>query len=254
MEPIFGGMIAFLKFVMLCSGGTLVTGALFETKDIWKGWVPKVKPKTVDSIFSGEYEHETVLGLTRHGKTYGAIKSLARLKEEAVFFYNTQHEVVGKEWTTVDPSIHEWEQVEYLLSKNKKVNWLPSTKIEDMHNEIIFIVDKLYNGQKRNMKMVFDEVHLFRKKALEQIQRVATTGLRWGIRGVFISQRPAKVDNTLYTQSTNHIVYALGLADYEYLKNQGFPMDDLKDKVKGEKYVFVTFNQKEVSELKTIKK
>lgn len=254
MEPIFGGMLAFLKFVMVCSGGTLVTGALFETKDIWKGWVPKMKPKVVDSIFSGEYEHETVLGLTRHGKTYGAIKSLARLKDEAVFFYNTQHEVVGKEWTTVDPSIHEWEQVEYLLSKNKKVNWLPSTKIEDMHNEIIFIVDKLYNGQKRNMKMVFDEVHLFRKKALEQIQRVATTGLRWGIRGVFISQRPAKVDNTLYTQSTNHIVYALGLADYEYLKNQGFPMDDLKDKVKGEKYVFVTFNQKEVSELKTIKK
>jgi hypothetical protein len=252
MEPIFGTMVAFLKFVAWCSGGTLATGVLYETKDIWKGILPKMKVKEVESIFTEHKEHSTVLGITRHGKTYATIKSLSRMKNEAVFFYNTQHEKVGKEWTTVDPRYNEWSQVEYLLSKNKKVNWLPSTKIPDMHKEIEYIVDQLYNGEMRNVRIAFDEVHLFRKKALEQIQRVATTGLRWGMRGVFISQRPAKVDNTLYTQSTNHVIFALGSADYQYLHGQGFPIDDLQQKVQGEKYVFVNFNQKEVSEPKKI--
>jgi hypothetical protein len=252
MEPIFGGMVAFLKFVAWCSAGTITTGVLYETKDIWKGLIP-MKKKEVDSVFTDHKEHTTILGITRHGKTYAGIKSMAHIKDEAVFFYNTQHEKVGKEFTTVDPRYHEWDQVEYLLSKNKKINWLPSTRIDDMQKEIVFIVDKLYNGEVRNMRLVVDEVHLFTKEALKQIQRVATTGLRWGIRGVFISQRPAKVDNTLYTQSTNHVIFALGSADYQYLNGQGFPIDKLKDSVKGEKYVFVTFDQKEVSEPKTIK-
>ena len=254
MEPIFGGMLAFLKFVAWCSGGTLATGILYETKDVWKGILPKMKVKEVESIFTEHKEHGTVLGITRHGKTYGAIKSMERIKDEAVFFFNTQHEKVGSKWTTVDPRYNEWEQVEYLLENKKKINWLPSTRIEDMHSEIVYIVDKLYNGEMRNVRVVFDEVHLFKKKALEQIQRIATTGLRWGMRGVFISQRPAKVDNTLYTQSTNHVIFALGSADYQYLHGQGFPIEELKEKVRGEKYIFVSFDQKEVSEPKTIKK
>jgi hypothetical protein len=251
MEPIFGGMVAFLKFVAWCSGGTLLTGALYETKDVWGGLLT-VKVKETESIFTEHKEHSTVLGITRHGKTYATIKSLERLNNEAVFFYNTQHEKVGKSWTTVDPRLHEWEQVEYLLAKGKKINWLPSTKIDDMQKEIIFIVEKLYNGEMRNVRVAFDEVHLFTKGALKQIQRVATTGLRWGMRGVFISQRPAKVDNTLYTQSTNHVIFALGSADYQYLHGQGFPIEELKQKVKGEKYVFVNFDQKEVSVPKKI--
>ena len=249
MEPIFGGMIAFLKFVMWCSGGTLATGVLYETKDVWKGWI-KMKPKEVDSIFTEHKEHTVELGITRHGKTWAGIKSLERLQGEAVLFFNTQHEKVGSKWTTVDPSQHEWFQVEALLEKNKKINWLPSTDLEEMQKEIEYIVKQLYNGQMRNMRFAIDEVHLFTKGALNQIRRVATTGLRWGIRGVFISQRPAKVDNTLYTQSTNHVIFALGKADYKYLKDQGFPVEEIGI---DEKYVFVTFNQKEASELKTIK-
>jgi hypothetical protein len=249
---IFGGMTAFLKFVVWCSVGTLATGAIYETRELWKGSFTKMKSKNVDTIFTKHKEHSTVLGITRHGKTYAAIKSLRLLRDEAVFFYNTQHEKVGEGWTTVDPNVHEWEQVEYLLSKNKKVNWLPSTKIDDMQNEIVYIVDRLYNGESRNVRIAFDEVHLFTKNALKQIQRIATTGLRWGMRGVFISQRPAKVDNTLYTQSTNHVIFALGSADYQYLHGQGFPIDELKQKIQGEKYIFVNFDQKEVSEPKKI--
>jgi hypothetical protein len=252
MEPIFGGMVAFLKFVMWCSGGTLATGVLYETKDTWKGLFKLNKPKEVSSFFEHE-EHSTVLGITRHGKTYATIKSLAHIKNEAVFFFNTGHEKVPGGFTDVDPRYHEWEQVEYLLSKNKKINWIPSTRIDEMQKQVIYIIDKLYNGEKRNMRLVIDEVHLFQKESLKAIQRIATTGLRWGMRGVFISQRPAKVDNTLYSQSTNHVIFALGSADYQYLHGQGFPIDKLQEFVNGEKYVFVTYDQKDVSGPKTIK-
>lgn len=239
---------------MWCSGGTLLTGTLYETRNMWGGLIKvKTKPKVVNSIFTDHKEHTVELGITRHGKTWAGIKSLERLNGEAVLFFNTQHEKVGKGWTTVDPSLHEWDQVEALLQKNRKINWLPSTDLDEMQKEIIFIVKQLYNGEKRNLRFAIDEVHLFTKEALNQIRRVATTGLRWGIRGVFISQRPAKVDNTLYTQSTNHVIFALGNADYTYLKGQGFPSEEIMLKVDGEPYVFVTYNQKETSDLKTIK-
>jgi hypothetical protein len=237
------------------TSGLLVVKAGYETFDIWKGILPKMnKPGEVKTIFTDHKEHTTVLGITRHGKTFAAIQALARMNDEAIFFYNTQHEKVPTSFTTVDPRQHEWDQVEYLLSKNKKINWLAATKIDNMHKEIIFVIDKLYNEEVRNVRLVIDEVHLFTKAALKEIQRVATTGLRWGIRGVFISQRPAKVDNTLYTQSTNHVIFALGNSDYNYLQQQGFPSDEIRQKVNGEPYIFVTYNQKEISEAKTIKK
>jgi hypothetical protein len=248
-------MKAFLMKVAWGTSSLIVVKAGYETYDLWKGILPKMNNiQETESIFSSHKEHTTVLGITRHGKTFAAIHSLARMKDEAVFFYNTQHEKVPSGFTTVDPRQHEWEQVEHLLQKNRKINWIAATKIENMHKEIIFIVDKLYNEEVRNVRLVIDEVHLFKKAALQEIQRVATTGLRWGIRGVFISQRPAKVDNTLYTQSTNHVIFALGNSDYKYLKEQGFPSEEIQAAVNGEPYLFVTFNQKEVSSVKTIKK
>lgn len=247
-------MKAFLMKVFWGTSGLIATKIGYETFDMWKGIFKLNNAEIVDSIFTEHEEHGTVLGITRHGKTAATLKSLARLKDEGVLFYNTQHEEkIPSGFTTVDPRQHDWEQVEHLLSKNKKINWIPATKIENMHKEIVYIVDKLYNGEKRNVRLVIDEVHLFKKQALAEIQRVATTGLRWGIRGVFISQRPANVNNDLYTQSTNHVIFALGAADYEYLGNKGFPVDEIKEKIKGEKYHFVTFDQKEVSGTKTIK-
>jgi hypothetical protein len=239
------GILGFIKFVGYSAGGSLSLAFLHETGLLKKiGEIAMTnKVKMIDS-FPLEHEHTTVLGTTRFGKTFSTIKSLDRMENEAVLFFNTGHsEDIPKSWVTFDPSIHEWSQMETLLSANRKINFIPSTVIEKMEGQLSYIVDKLYNGTKRNVRLVIDETHLFKKVALGNIIRVATTGLRWGIRGVFITQRPAKMDNTLYTQSTNHVIFALGLMDYSYLKNNGFPIDELQI---NEKYIFRVFNQREV--------
>jgi predicted YcjX-like family ATPase len=76
--------------------------------------------------------------------------------------------------------------------------------------------------------------------------RLATTGLGRGYKCIFISQRPAMIDNTLLTQSTKHILFAIGLNDASYLKNNGFPSEEIMQRTGQEKYIFVEFDQKTV--------
>lgn len=248
---IFGGMLTFLKLTGWAVGGLLSTAFVYET-GLYK-LVRWKKMKTLDT-FLGTPEHRTVLGVTQHGKTYASLLSMVRVKDRAGIFFNVQDVPVPKGFVDVNVKDHTWEQIERLMEKKRKINWIPSTDIDQMQKEISFIVTKLYNGTKRNVILAVDEVHLLDKKALKDVIRVATTGIRWGIYGVFISQRPAKVDNTLYSQSTLHVVFALNNVDYKYLEGQTFPSQEMKDLVKGEKYIFAVFNQKEVSGPYTIEK
>jgi predicted YcjX-like family ATPase len=91
---------------------------------------------------------------------------------------------------------------------------------------------------------VIDEVHLFRNEGKKALIRLATTGLGRGYKCIFISQRPAMIDNTLLTQSTKHILFAIGLNDASYLKSNGFPSEEIMNRTGQEKYIFVEFDQK----------
>lgn len=247
----FGQMVFFLKVVSWAVGGLLTTAFVYES-GLYKILVRRFdKVKKIGS-FLGSNEHTTVLGVTQHGKTFASLKSMVRVKDKAGIFFNVQDVPVPKGFVDVRADQNEWEQIERLLQQKRKINWIPSTDIDEMKKEISYIVKKLYNGSKRNVILAVDEVHLLDKAALKDVIRVATTGIRWGIIGVFISQRPAKVDNTLYSQSTKHVVFALNNVDYKYLESQAFPSQEIKEIVKGEKYVFAVFDQKEVTGAYTI--
>jgi hypothetical protein len=232
----FTQAVIFLKVVGYGVTGLLSVAFLHESgllKGVKFSMIKKVK------AFELENEHTTVMGITRHGKTYATILTLSKLAGEGVLFFNTQHETVPPNYVEFNPDLHSWEQIENLLKKNRKINFLPSTDPEQMQKQLSGIIRKLYNGEKRNLRLAIDEVHLFKKTSLNDLIRVATTGLRWGIKGIFLTQRPAKVDNTLLTQSTKHIIFRVGLNDYDYLQQHGFPAEQLKLE---EKYHFKTFD------------
>jgi hypothetical protein len=204
--------------------------------------VKKVKKFTIGN------EHCTVLGLTQHGKTYGLIKTLDSMNEPILFF-NTNDtslkESKGK-WIEGNGG-HSIEQLLYALKKGYKVNFIPSDDVEGMEKQLGGIVKAVYQEGRFSFRFAIDEVHLFRKEGKQALIRLASTGLGRGYKCVFISQRGAMVDNTLLTQSTKHILFALGLNDYSYLKTNGFPSEDIKEKTGNEKYKFVEFDQKEVN-------
>lgn len=188
--------------------------------------------------------HTCVLGTTRHGKTYAIIETLAQVKE-GVFFFNTQLETMPKNFVEANGS-NSFEQIDYLLQQGRKVNFIPATDKEQRQKQLELIIKKLYDGQKRNIRFVVDEAHLYKKGSLAMVQEVATTGLRFGIKGVFISQRGALMDNTLISQSNMFVCFHLNGHDIEYLKNYGFPVEEMQQRIGGEKYLFCTYDNKTV--------
>lgn len=194
-------------------------------------------------------EHATVIGLTQHGKTYATIKTLENMNEGIIFF-NSQHTAVGKGWVEATPA-NSADQIIGAAAKGHRINFLPSDEdIDKMSKQLKAITDELYKQGRMNVRFVIDEVHLFwmckDNGGKTALLRLATTGLGRGFKCVFLSQRGAKVDNTLYTQSTKHIIFALGKLDVAYMKNNGFPVEEITKKTGNEYYKFVEFDQKEV--------
>lgn len=247
MMMYLGGAIYILKVAATMAGVGLVT-TLAMDKDLHV--IARKIKKKVGGRMKGlkgiplDDCHIVVLGLTRHGKTYALKKSLASVSE-GVFFFNTQLEEMPG--TFIDASgANAWEQIDGLLEEGRKVNFLPSTDKEARQKQLQVIIKKLYDGRKRNIRFVVDEAHLFKKEALAAVQEIATTGLRFGIRGVFISQRGALLDNTLISQSNQYIFFYMNNHDREYFKNYGFPIEEIQERINGEKYLFCTYDNKEI--------
>lgn len=242
-------MVSLLKLTLGCTVGGLVV-TLFNDKDIHK-LIKKVGLKMVKKVkkFDIGNEHATILGLTQHGKTYGVIKTLDAMKE-AILFFNTNHTplkgVISK-WYDATGG-HDTNQIIYALRNGYKVNFLPSDDVEGMEKQLKAITDAIYQeGRGFSFRFVIDEVHLFSKEGKKALIRLASTGLGRGYKCIFISQRPAMIDNTLLTQSTKHIVFAIGLNDASYLRMNGFPSDEIMKRTGQQKYIFVEFDQKNVN-------
>lgn len=212
------------------------------------GGLLKVNVKTIKAI-PLENEHTTGLGLTRHGKTYAIIKSVEGLKEGVLFINVQREELSANKWTRANGN-NTPGQIFDLLKQGRKINYTPSDELEQFSKEVGFLITNLYLYGDVNVRIVIDEVHLLsqckNKDGINGCIRLATTGLRRGYKGVFITQRPAMLHNTLYSQSLNHILFALGKVDESYLKEKGFPVAEIVERTRNEKYVFVTFDQKEV--------
>lgn len=242
------GAVSLLKLTLGCTvGGLLVTMA--SDKDI-HSLVGGMKLRMVKKVrkFDIGNEHGTVLGLTQHGKTYGMIKTLDSMKEPILFF-NTNHtplKGVKDKWYDATGG-HDTNQIIYALKEGYKVNFLPSDDVDGMEKQLKAITDEIYKqGRSFSFRFVIDEVHLFRNEGKKALIRLASTGLGRGYKCIFISQRPAMIDNTLLTQSTKHIIFAIGLNDASYLKTNGFPSEEIMKRTAQEKYIFVEFDQKTV--------
>jgi hypothetical protein len=245
-----GVAVSLLKLTTWCAVGGLTVTFLHDEdihrlmKKVGGKMVKRVKKFDIESN-----EHTTVLGLTQHGKTYGLIKTMDKMKG-AILFFNTNHtplKGVSSKWYDAHGG-HDINQILYALKEGYKVNFLPSDDNEGMEKQLKAITDAVYNMGRGKIKFRFaiDEVHLFKKEGKYALIRLASTSLGRGIPCIFISQRPAMIDNTLLTQSTKHIVFAIGLNDASYLKTNGFPSDEIMQRTKQEKYVFVEFDQKTV--------
>lgn len=244
MVGVLASFITFLKVVSVGAGSVLVSKI---TVDIMNSeWWDKRMVKSFNTLkgYPLNDGHTVVLGMTRHGKTWATMETFKNVKE-GVLFFNVQQEETPKTFIKVDMFCSITTIIE-ALERGEKINYIPSTDLEIMAKEICLIIRNLYDGSKRNIYFIIDECHLFKKESLAQIQRIATTGLRFGIKGVFCSQRGALIDNTLISQSTFFVTFYNNQQDVNYWNGYGFPIEEMMERIGGEKYLFCTYDGKEI--------
>jgi hypothetical protein len=171
--------------------------------------------------------HTIVLGLTQSGKTY-AVKKILTNSSEGVLFFNTQQEIL-EGFTKADKKTP-FSIILKLLKLKRKINYMPDTRIKTQFIEINFLINQLFeNGFFTKLRPIFfvvDEAHLFEGESLDSITRIATSGIRWGINGIFISQRPANLNNTLMSQSSHMLIFKCNM-ESQYFKNYSIPIEEI---------------------------
>lgn len=185
--------------------------------------------------------HTTVVGMTRSGKTYAVQKSVERVKQ-GVFFFNTQHIPVSNKFIDVTGA-DSAEAILKALRKGEKINFLPSR--DTRWKQLKAVIKMLYEATERSLMDIYvivDEIHLTDKEALRACVEVATTGIRWGLKGVFISQRPALIDNTIMNQSMQFVFLKTTL-EKKYLESYGLPYEAIKAGLeKGGQYAYMVYD------------
>lgn len=197
--------------------------------------------------------HSTVIGLTRSGKTWATKQSLARRKEGVIFF-NIQLEDMPKPFVEANCK-NSLGQIVAAIKKGKKINYLPQRNNEMRELELIALINICYDAgftQKKNIFFAVDEVHLYKKAALDKLEEIATTGLRFGVNGIFISQRPANISNTLMTQSSQMVIFKTNM-ESTYFQRYSMPADLIQDRLsKAGEYSYLVWNWQELSQAKKV--
>jgi len=195
------------------------------------------------------YGHTLVIGQTQQGKTY-AVNKILKNQNKGCLFFNTQLESLNG-YIKVNNSTN-FKTIKELLKKGNKLNYEPVSKISIQGQEIRFLITQLFeNGnfsKENNIFIAIDEVHLFQKESLQAIERIATSGLKFGLNGIFLSQRPANISNTLMSQSVEMIIFKCSM-ESQYFKNYDIPIDIILEKIKKNgRYSFCSYNFSELNE------
>jgi len=190
----------------------------------------------------------TVIGLSQSGKTTAVKESLKSIKDKGVFFFNYKRDQMPNHYIEAN-SKNSIDIIKWALKNQKKINYLPSDDLKIAQLELEYLINNLHS-LKDHTKIIFiiDEVHLLQKNkdTLNELIRLSTTGLSFGKQSVWISQRPALIDNTLMTQSEKFVIFKTSM-ETAYMKSHYFPVEDIQKKINaGGKYAYVEYDYKEV--------
>lgn len=186
-------------------------------------------PRSVKRLINFD-GHTVVIGITGSGKTYAIKQSLRGVRNRGVLFFNTQFEDMPNDFIKTGGR-DSLSSIKQALRGGHKLNFLPSDDLEIQKEQLSAIIKALYDGSTVwNIIFVVDEVHLFcdDRQSKRQLIRLATTGRRFGIAGVFISQRPAEIHNTLMTQSRKFVIFQTNM-ETEYFKRYKMPYQQIED-------------------------
>lgn len=180
------------------------------------------------TLLTQNNNHVFVSGQTRSGKTYWTARALEQLSRPVVFF-NLQEEALPRKFITIDYKDITGPQLVESLRKRMKVDLYLPESVAAANNVMAYVTDLLMKAgfsEQSPVYLAFDECHLLKDRGLELAIQAATRGLKRGVRCIFITQRPALCNKTLYTQSAEQVLFYLASSEKEYLRNKGLDYDE----------------------------
>lgn len=172
--------------------------------------------------------HVFICGITRSGKTYFAKKACSELRAPVLFF-NVQDEEMPQNFLTIDPYF-DMKDLKRGLKRGVKFNFVFGKLSKDQIMRVIgYVCSELMRSdmfsQDRPVYVVIDEAQILEASALDAAIAISTRGLAKGVRLISITQRPALVNKTIYTQAAEQYIFRLALSEKQYLKNKGIDYD-----------------------------
>lgn len=174
-------------------------------------------------LLSRQNNHVFISGQTRSGKTYFAGRALAELPGP-VLFINLQDEDLPARFLTIEAECIETGQLMEALKDGVKIDLRLPFDRQKTNLVIGHVINSCMAAgftEKRPVYVALDECHLLKDRGLEKAIEAATRGLKRGCRCIFITQRPALTNKTLYTQAAEQYIFYLASSEKEYLRNKG---------------------------------
>lgn len=178
-------------------------------------------------------KHILVIGGTGAGKTYFVTRLCERLN--TFIFVNTQEETEVENICQVVTS--EPDDIMELLSEGyTKIEFIPSEDLDEAMQQLSDIRLILFNlggalyprksPEEPTINFIIDEAQLYAPKmSRTDLDNIGTRGRRWGVRGIFLTQRPQLLSSTLINLCEQQIIFRTGQYEGKYFSGYKIPIE-----------------------------
>jgi len=169
--------------------------------------------------------HTVICGMTRSGKTHLA-KRLVREWKGPAFCWDAQME----DFPGIGVAGHSTvEDILAALHAGEHLNYYPPAQTERANLVLEVIVSRVIGRTRWRppLLLVIDEAQDYAPNGKPNcLEFVARRGLRFGVHGLFISQRPADMHKTLLTQSYTFVLFQTQW-EGAYFSSKHFPLEQI---------------------------
>ena len=185
--------------------------------------------------------HVCLFGRTQSGKTHLARNILRGWKGPALCINTQAEEMPG----VIVPDSAELGLIMRRLRQGAHLNLVPPADDAQARLVLDALIPRLIGASewRPELLLIVDEAHVYAPQGrMSVLHLIARRGLRWGVRGVWISQRPADVDKGLVTQATRHVVFETSW-EGPYFQRYGIDQDKVRELLnQGGQYSYAVYD------------
>ena len=170
--------------------------------------------------------HKCVLGMTGSGKSY-AVKAEIRAHKGGVLVLDPKNE---GDWPCYYLSGAEDLRDMYgALKRGAHLAYVPDRDREKAGRLVEKVCNDLLDSTWGDLWLVVDEADIYAGKQVPSpLEWIAQRGRSQGVKGVWITQRPAGLNHILLTQADHHLMFWLGVFEWPYFEKYKVSGEDVQ--------------------------